>query len=50
MNSTQKIKLGSALSDCTNIVKDIPQGFKLDLLLFNIFMNDIFMILFLSRM
>ena len=36
-NLTQRIKIGSTFSDWTNIVKGIPQGSLLDLLLFNIF-------------
>ena len=36
-NLTQRIEIGSTLSDWTNIVKGIPQGSLLDLLLFDIF-------------
>ena len=41
-NHTQRIKIGSTFSHCTNILKGIPQGPILGLLLFNIFMNDLF--------
>ena len=41
-NRTQRIKIGSTFSHCTNILKGIPQGPILGLLLFNIFMNDLF--------
>ena len=40
-NRAQKIKMGSAFSDWANIVKGIPQGSILGLLLFNIFINDV---------
>ena len=42
MNRTQGIKIGSAFIDWTNIAKGIPQGSTLSLLLFNIFINDLF--------
>ena len=44
-NRPQRIKIGSALSDCANIVKVIPQCSILGLLLFNIFINDLFFFL-----
>ena len=40
----QKTKVGSAYSKWSNIRRGIPQGSILDPLLFNIFINDIFMI------
>ena len=42
MNRTQRIKIGSAFIDWTNIAKGILQGSTLSLLLFNIFINDLF--------
>ena len=43
MNHTQRIKIGSAFIDCTNIAKPILQGSTLSLiLLLNIFINDLF--------
>ena len=39
---TQRIKTGSTFSDWTNILKGISQGSILGLLLFNIFINDLF--------
>ena len=42
MNRTQRIKIGSAFIDWTNIAKGILQGSTLSLLLFNIFVNDLF--------
>ena len=41
-NRTQIIKIDSTFSDWTNIVKGIPQGSILNLLLFYIFINDLF--------
>ena len=42
MNRTKRIKICSVFSDWGNIVKSIPQGSILGLLLFNIFINDLF--------
>ena len=42
MNRTQRIKIGSAFIDWTNITKRIPQGSTLSLLLLNIFINSLF--------
>ena len=42
MNRTQRIKIGSAFIDWTNIAKGILQGSTLSFLLFNIFVNDLF--------
>ena len=42
MNRTQRMKIGSAFIDCTNIAKGISQGSTLSLLLFNICINDLF--------
>ena len=42
MNRTQRIKISSAFIDWTNIAKGILQGSTLSLLLFNIFINDLF--------
>ena len=42
MNRTQRIKIGSAFIDWTNITKRIPQGSTLNLLLLNIFINYLF--------
>ena len=42
MNHTQRIKIGSAIIDWTNIAKGILQGSTLSLLLLNIFINDLF--------
>ena len=43
MNRIQRIKIGSAFVDWTNIAKGISQGSTLSLLLFNIFINDLFL-------
>ena len=42
MNRTQRIKIGSAFIDWTNIAKRILQGSTMSLLLLNIFINDLF--------
>ena len=42
MNRTKRIKICSVFSDWGNILKSIPQGSILGLLLFNIFINDLF--------
>ena len=42
MNRTQRIKIGSAFIDWTNITKRILQGSTLSLLLLNIFINSLF--------
>ena len=40
MNRTQRIKIGSAFIDWTNIAKRILQGSTMSLVLLNIFIND----------
>ena len=40
----QTTKIVSAYSDCANAIRRIPQGSILGLLLFNIFNNDIFLV------
>ena len=42
MNRTQRIKIGSAFIDWTNIAKRILQGSTMSLLLLNIFINSLF--------
>ena len=43
-NRHQRVKIGDAKSDWLNIEKGFPQGSILGLLLFNVFINDIFFI------
>ena len=40
----QRTKTGPAYSDWVSIIRRIPHGFILGLLLFNIFINDIFLV------
>ena len=40
----QRIKIGSAYIDWANVIRGIPQGYILCPLTFNIFINDIFLV------
>ena len=42
LSNEKWIKIGITFGDSTNIVKGIPQGSILSLLLFNIFINELF--------
>ena len=46
-NRKQRIKISSSYSDWYNVVRGAPQGSILDLLFFNLFINDLF--LFIER-
>ena len=44
-NRRQRVKLGSAISEWIDILTGIPQGSILDPLIFNIFINDLIMLI-----